>query len=243
MNSKFANQIQLSTHFDLTTDAIAAIGDSVETAVGKLQAQNFAAGVGTYISGWAADTNTPTLLNSTIEAAGNWYNCTAPGTVDFGAGGIAFALNDRCYSNGTTYQKGDAITSDVLLADANLLIGQANGIGSGMAITGAVSIANTGAVTLSFTNRLTAGTFDGTLVGGGVQYFNTAINVDIGDTVLGIPYYLYNSHSTDIVAFTITGSGAAVIGGDAMLVGLVQSLNPGTGCTITLQNATTVLID
>ena len=243
MNTKFANQIKLSPSFDLTSDTIAAIGDSVEKAVGKLQAQNFAAGVGTYISGWNASTNTPTLSNATIEAAGDWYNVTAAGTVNFGAGNITFALNDRCYSNGTTYQKGDAITSDILLGSAQLLIGQSNGIGAGKSITGAVSIATTGAVSLSFSSRLTAGSFDGTLVGGGVQYFNAAINVAIGDMVIGTPYFLYNSHATDIVAFTITGGGAVAIGGDAMLVGLVQSLNPGTGCKITLENATTVLID
>ena len=241
MNTKFANQIKLSPSFDLTSDTIAAIGDSVETAVGKLQAQNFAAGVGTYISGWNAATNTPTLSNSTIEAAGDWYNVTAAGTVNFGAGNITFALNDRCYSNGATYQKGDAITSDVLLASGNILVGQSNGIGSGVAMSGDTGITTAGVVSLAFGASLTASTFDGTIRGGGVQYFNTNINVAIGSMVVGRPYVLYNS-DTSSHTLTVTGASAAVIGGDSLTSSLVQTVNPGTCYTFTLENATTVLI-
>jgi hypothetical protein len=61
---------------------------------------------GTYISGWNAATNTPALSNATIEAAGHWYDVTAAGTVNFGAGNIVFAIGDRVYSTGVIYQKG-----------------------------------------------------------------------------------------------------------------------------------------
>lgn len=241
MTTKFANQTQLSTNFITTDKTIVAIGDSVETAIGKLQTQNFADGEGVYISGWNAATNTPALSNSTIEAAGDWYNVTAAGTVNFGAGAIVFALNDRVYSNGATYQKGNPITSDVVLADGQLLIGQTTGIGAGKTMSGQASITNAGVLSLSFGSRLVAGTFDGTLYGGGVQYFNTNISVAITSMVIGTPYFLYNNNAASRT-ITITGVGAAVIGGDALTSSLVQTVNPGTGYTLTLENATTVLI-
>ena len=243
MNTKYANQIELSSSFVTTNTAIAAIGDSAEVAIGKLQAQNFAQGEGTYISGWSAATNTPALSNSTIEAAGDWYNVTAAGTVDFGAGGITFALNDRCYSNGTTYQKGAPIASDVILADGQLLIGQTTGLGAGKTMSGQATITDQGVLSLAFGSHLTAGTFDGTIKGGGVQYFNTNINVAITDMVVGTPYVLYNSHASTSRTITVTGAGAVVIGGDALTSSLVQTVNAGTGYTLTLQNSTTVMID
>jgi len=243
MNTKFANQTQLSSSFVTTNTGVVAIGDSTEVAIGKLQAQNFADGEGLYISGWDASTNTPTLLNSTIEPAGDWYNVTAAGTVDFGAGNITFALNDRCYSNGATYQKGNPITSDVVLADGQLLIGQPSGIGAGKTMSGDASITNAGVLSLSFASSLVAGTFDGTIHGGGVQYFNTNISVAITDMVIGRPYILYNNHATDQKTITVTGLSAAVIGGDALTSSLVQTVNAGTCYRLTLQNATTVLID
>lgn len=243
MNTKYANQTKLSTAFVTTNKTIVAIGDTTEVAIGKLQAQNFADGEGVYISGWNAATNTPTLSNSTIETAGDWYNVTAAGTVDFGAGNITFAINDRCYSNGTTYQKGNPIQSNVILADGQLLIGQPSGIGSGMSMSGDATITNAGVLSLAFASHLTAGTFDGTIHGSGVQYFNTNINVAITDMVVGRPYILYNSHASDQKTITVTGASAAVIGGDALTSSLVQTVNAGTGYTLTLQNATTVLID
>jgi len=243
MNTKYANQSKLSPAFVTTSTAVVAAGDSTEVAIGKLQAQNFANGEGLYISGWDASTNTPTLLNSTIEPAGDWYNVIGAGTVDFGAGNITFAVNDRCYSNGVTYQKGNPITSDIILADGQLLIGQPSGLGAGKTMTGDASITNAGVLSLAFASHLTAGTFDGTIHGGGVQYFNTNINVAITDMVIGRPYILYNNHATDQKTITVTGGSAAVIGGDALTSSLVQTVNAGTCYRLTLQNATTVLID
>lgn len=242
MNSKFANQIKLSAAFSTITTTVAAIGDSTEVAIGKLQAQNMAAGDGTYIGVWNAATNTPTLSNATIEPAGNWYNVTAAGTVDFGGGNITFAVNDRCYSNGTTYQKGAPTKSSILLADGQLLMGQTTGLGAGVTMTGDSTITNAGVISNAFSASLTPSTFDGTKRGGGVQYFNTNINVAITDMVLGRPYVLYNSHATDSKTITITGTSAAVIGGDALTNVLVQTVNAGTCYTLTLENAVTVLI-
>lgn len=242
MSSKFANQTQLSPNFVTTVATIAAIGDSTETAIGKLQAQNFSLGEGAYQGVWNAATNTPNLSNATIEAAGNWYNVTAAGTVNFGAGNITFALNDRVYSNGTTYQKGAALNSTIVLPSGEILVGQTTGLAAGVTMSGQATISNAGVLSLAFGSRLTDAAFDGTIKGGGVQYFASNISIDIANMVIGTPYILYNS-DTSSHTLTVTGAGAVVIGGDALTSSLVQTVNPGTCYTFTLQNATTVLIN
>jgi hypothetical protein len=52
---------------------------------------------------WSAATNTPTLANGTGNA-GDVYEVSAAGTVNFGAGGIAFALGDYVVYDGATWQ-------------------------------------------------------------------------------------------------------------------------------------------
>jgi hypothetical protein len=52
---------------------------------------------------WSAATNTPTLVNGTGNA-GDVYEVSAAGTVNFGAGGIAFALGDYVVYDGATWQ-------------------------------------------------------------------------------------------------------------------------------------------
>ena len=105
------------------------IADAIDTISGY---------TGTYISGWDASTNTPTLSNATIEAAGHWYNVTAAGTVNFGAGGIAFSIGDRVYSTGTVYQKGGVWTRKSLpfLKTVPVLISVSTGLNIASMIVG-----------------------------------------------------------------------------------------------------------
>ena len=225
-----------------------ALVDQIKNEVGADQAGQFntdansALGGGAYQGAWNATTNTPALSNATIEAAGHWYSVSAAGTVDFGAGNITFALNDRVYSNGTTYQKGVALNSTIVLPAGEILVGQTTGLAAGVTMSGQATISNAGVLSLAFGSRLTDAAFDGTIKGGGVQYFASNINIAIGNMVIGTPYILYNS-DTSSHTLTITGAGAVVIGGDALTSSLVQTVNPGTCYTFTLQNATTVLIN
>lgn len=242
MTLKYSNQIQIDSGLDIANNAPIAAGDSVTQALGKAQAQLFELGAGTYIGGWDASTNTPTLLNSTIEAAGNWYNVTSPGTVDFGAGPVTFTVNDAVYSTGTVYAKRDLPSSEIPLAQGQILVGQADGLAAPKTPGGQVIMDDDANFTLNFDSRLTAGNFDGTLQGGGVQYFNSNITIDIADMLVGVSYVMYNTNAA-IRTITFTGTSAAVIGGDALTSGLVQSVNPNTRYTITKQNATTVLIE
>ena len=239
---KYSNQLLVDVGFDVTvSSAPISTNDNVTLALSKVQAQLFELGVGTYVGTWNASTNTPTLSNATVETAGNWYNVVEAGTVDFGAGDIVFTTNDAVYSTGSVYAKRDLPNTEILLPEAQLLVGQPNGLAAPKAVGGQLSLDKNGVFTINFDARLTAGTFDGTLQGGGTQYFNSDITIDVADMVVGEEYVMYNSAAA-IRSLTFTGTGAAVIGGDALLSGLVQSVNPGTFYSIKKQNATTVLI-
>lgn len=61
----------------------------------------------TYAGTWDAATNTPTLDNSDTGVTGFLYRVTVAGTVDFGAGPIAFDIGDSVVNNGTLWEKWD----------------------------------------------------------------------------------------------------------------------------------------
>ncbi len=240
--TKNLNQLYVGPGYNVAVAPVpVAQSDSAVVAMSKVQSQLFALGSGTYISAWDAATNTPTLSNATIEAAGNWYSVSAAGTVDFGAGPIVFTTSDAVYSNGVTYEKRDLPNSSIALPEDQILVGQSTGLAAPKPVGGELALDQDGNFTINFDSRLTAGAFQGTLQGGGVQYFNADINLALADFVVGMPYILYNS-DTVLHDLTVTGAGAVVIGGDALTAGLVQTVNPGTGYTFTLQNATTILI-
>jgi hypothetical protein len=241
-NTKYTNQFLVDSGFNpAITPAPVSAGDNETLALSKIQSTLFSLGAGQYIGSWSAKTNTPTLSNSTVETAGNWYNVSEPGTVNFGAGDITFTTSDVVYSTGAVYAKRDGSDSSITLPDGQFLIGQANGLASPKTISNQIAIDNTGNATIVFSTRLTAGNFDGTLKGNGVQYFNTDIPVDLADMVVGTSYTLMNTN-TVIKTITFTGTNVAVIGGDALTVGLVQSVNAQCSYTITRQNATTIYI-
>ena len=78
-----------------------------------------------YKGTWAASTNTPTLVNGT-GTAGLYYRVVTAGTVNFGAGGIAFSIGDDVSYNGTIWQRipAAAITGAALTKtdDANVIV-------------------------------------------------------------------------------------------------------------------------
>lgn len=76
-------------------------------AEGKLSATQIPTsltGAVVYKGTWDASTNTPTLSNG-VGTAGWEYAVSAAGTVDFGAGGIAFVAGDWVIYNGTIWEK------------------------------------------------------------------------------------------------------------------------------------------
>lgn len=81
----------------------AANGVATLDSGGKIPVSQLPNSVMEFKGTWSAATNTPTLANGTGNA-GDVYEVSAAGTVNFGAGGIAFALGDYVVYDGTSWQ-------------------------------------------------------------------------------------------------------------------------------------------
>ena len=71
---------------------------------GKILVSQLPNSVMEYKGTWDAATNTPTLANGTGNQ-GDVYLCNVAGTVDFGAGAIAFVVSDQAIYSGSIWQK------------------------------------------------------------------------------------------------------------------------------------------
>ena len=92
---------------NILTDSGAVIGAANGVATldsgGKIPVSQLPNSVMEFKGTWSAATNNPTLANGTGNA-GDVYEVSAAGTVNFGAGGIAFALGDYVVYDGTSWQ-------------------------------------------------------------------------------------------------------------------------------------------
>lgn len=73
---------------------------------GKLPASQLPLSVMEYKGTWSAATNVPALANGTGNT-GDLYQVSAAGSVDFGAGAIAFETGDKVVYNGAEWEKWD----------------------------------------------------------------------------------------------------------------------------------------
>lgn len=60
-----------------------------------------------YLGHWDPSTNTPPLVDGTGNA-GDYYICTAAGTIDLGSGSLTFAIGDTVIYNGAVWEQQDA---------------------------------------------------------------------------------------------------------------------------------------
>lgn len=90
------------------SDQVVVLGERVATLDinGKLPSSQLTVEAFEYKGNWSAATNSPTLADGTGNA-GDVYNVSAAGTVDFGAGGIEFAIGDKVVYNGSIWEKWD----------------------------------------------------------------------------------------------------------------------------------------
>jgi len=84
-----------------------AVGIATLDADGKIPLTQIPNSLLIYKGTWDASTNTPTLANTDTGVENFWYRCTVAGSVDFGAGAIAFNVGDKAVNNGTIWQKWD----------------------------------------------------------------------------------------------------------------------------------------
>jgi hypothetical protein len=92
---------------NILTDSGVTIGAAGGVATldsgGKIPVSQLPNSVMEFKGTWSAATNTPTLANGTGNA-GDVYEVSDAGTVNFGAGGIAFAVGDYVVYDGATWQ-------------------------------------------------------------------------------------------------------------------------------------------
>jgi hypothetical protein len=79
---------------------------------GKILVSQLPNSVMEYKGVWNAATNTPTLANGTGNQ-GDVYLCNVAGTVDFGAGPIAFVVGDQVIYSGSIWQRASGATGTV----------------------------------------------------------------------------------------------------------------------------------
>jgi hypothetical protein len=79
---------------------------------GKILVSQLPNSVMEYKGTWSAATNTPTLVNGTGNQ-GDVYLCNVAGTVDFGAGPIAFFVGDQVIYSGSIWQRASGATGTV----------------------------------------------------------------------------------------------------------------------------------
>jgi hypothetical protein len=101
-----------------TSGVVNALGINVPSGIpqldgsGKILVSQLPNSVMEYKGSWNAATNTPTLVNGTGNA-GDVYLCEVAGTVNFGAGPIAFFVGDQVIYSGAIWQRASGATGTV----------------------------------------------------------------------------------------------------------------------------------
>jgi len=111
---------------------------------------------------WDAATNTPTLVNGTGSAGDVWL-CNVAGTVNFGAGPIAFAVGDYAVYTGTVWARSSGATGTVTSVGVSR-------DGNALTITGS-PVTSSGTINLGFS-------------GDNTQYINGAGNLTTFPTLI-----------------------------------------------------------
>ena len=141
----------------------AANGVATLDAGGKVPVSQLPSSVVTYLGTWNAATNTPTLVNGTGDA-GDLYICNVAGTVNFGAGPIAFVVGDWVLYGSGTWQKSSGQNGTVTSVAASIT-------GNSLGITGSPIT--------------TAGTLAFAFAGTNLQYINGAGNLTTFPSLTG----------------------------------------------------------
>jgi hypothetical protein len=149
---------------------------------GKILVSQLPNSVMEYKGTWDAATNTPTLANGTGNQ-GDVYLCNVAGTVDFGAGAIAFVVSDQAIYSGSIWQKASGSNGTV----TSVAITES---GDSLNITGS-PIVNAGTINIGFN-------------GTNLQYVNGAGNLTTFPTLTGYVPYTGATANVDLGAFDLT---------------------------------------
>ena len=157
---------------------------------GKILVSQLPNSVMEYKGTWNAATNTPTLVNGTGNQ-GDVYLCNVAGTVNFGAGPIAFVVGDQVIYSGSIWQRASGATGTV----TSVAITES---GDSLNITGS-PITTSGTINIGFN-------------GTNLQYVNGAGNLTTFPDLTGFVPYTGATNSVDLGAFLLTASGVDSVG-------------------------------
>ena len=192
---------------------------------GKILVSQLPNSVMEYKGTWNAATNTPTLANGTGNQ-GDVYLCNVAGTVDFGAGPIAFVVGDQVIYSGSIWQRASGATGTV----TSVAITES---GDSLNITGS-PITTSGTINIGFN-------------GTNLQYVNGAGNLTTFPTLitsigLSMPsaFSVANSPLTANGTIAVTGAGVAsqYIRGDGTLADFPTSGGGGSSVSYYLNGGT-----
>jgi hypothetical protein len=192
---------------------------------GKILVAQLPNSVMEYKGTWNAATNTPTLVNGTGNQ-GDVYLCNVAGTVDFGAGPIAFFVGDQVIYSGSIWQRASGATGTVTSVAITETGDSLNITGSPITTSGTINIG-----------------FNGT----NLQYVNGAGNLTTFPTLitsigLSMPsaFSVANSPLTANGTIAVTGAGVAsqYIRGDGTLADFPSSGGGGSSVSYYLNGGT-----
>jgi hypothetical protein len=214
-----------------TSGVLTSLGFDVANGVprldvnGKILVSQLPNSVMEYKGTWNAATNTPTLVNGTGNQ-GDVYLCNVAGTVDFGAGAIAFVVGDQVIYSGSIWQRASGSTGTVTSVAVTESGDSLNITGSPITTSGTINIG-----------------FNGT----NLQYVNGAGNLTTFPTLitsigLTMPsaFSVANSPLTANGTIAVTGAGVAsqYIRGDGTLADFPSSGGGGSSVSYYLNGGT-----
>jgi hypothetical protein len=192
---------------------------------GKILVSQLPNSVMEYQGTWNAATNTPTLVNGTGNQ-GDVYLCNVAGTVNFGAGPIAFFVGDQVIYSGSIWQRASGATGTVTSVAVTESGDSLNITGSPITTSGTINIG-----------------FNGT----NLQYINGAGDLTTFPTLLSsvglsMPsaFNVSNSPLTANGTIGVTGAGVAsqYIRGDGTLADFPTSGGGGSSVSYYLNGGT-----
>jgi hypothetical protein len=172
----FPSQALLDT-YQLRSEKGNANGYASLDSGGKVPISQLPSSIMEYKGTWNASTNTPTLANGTGDT-GDVYICNVAGTVNFGAGAIAFAVGDYVIYSGTIWQRSSGAVGTVTSV-ALTVGGDAISVsGSPLTTSGTLGLTFNGTTAQYIRGNGTLETFPS--LTGFVPYTGATANVDLG---------------------------------------------------------------
>ena len=200
----FPSQALLDT-YQLRSEKGNANGYASLDSQGKVPISQLPSSIMEYKGTWSAATNTPTLANGTGDT-GDVYICNAAGSVNFGAGAIAFAVGDYVIYSGTIWQRSSGAVGTV----TSVAVSRS---GDALAITGS-PVTTSGTINVGF-------------AGNSTQYINGAGNLVTFPGVINEAQNLITEVYNKTGATLTKGTVVYINGGQGNLPTITKALATG----------------